>query len=176
MANIDKAIMSLSLDEEEDVPFVVPNLPKYCSCEKNVMSIMDRTLNPECQNMADLSWICQGKWQVYNRVRGVALSNRWVERPPEDYLKFMPVWIQIRNIPVNYYTEASIYDLVDIIGKVEEIAFDPEKPQSKDYVRVKVKFDVSKPVRISKAVILPTEETTTVWYDFKRIQKCCYNC
>ncbi|XP_024014056.1 uncharacterized protein LOC112088131 [Eutrema salsugineum] len=208
MANIDKALMSLSLEEEEDIPFVMPNLPKYCSCEKNVMSIMGRTLNPECQNMADLILDMPRKWQVYDRVRGVALSSerfqfsfkyehdleevmkkrvwtfnewsividRWVKKPPEDYLQFMPVWIQIRNIPVNYYTEASIYDLGDIIGKVEEMAFDLEKPQSKDYVRVKVRFDVSKPVRRSKAVILPNGETTTVWYDFERIQKRCYNC
>ncbi|XP_024004857.1 uncharacterized protein LOC112082006 [Eutrema salsugineum] len=56
------------------------------------------------------------------------------------------------------------------------MAFDPNKPQSKDYVRVKVNFDVSRPVRRSKEVILPTGETTTIWYDFERIQKRCYNC
>ncbi|XP_024004809.1 uncharacterized protein At4g02000-like [Eutrema salsugineum] len=149
--------------------------------------------------MADLILDMPRKWQVYDRVRGVALSSerfqfifkyehdleevlkkrvwtfnewsiiidRWVEKPPDDYLKFMPVWIQIRNIPVNYYTEASIYDLGSIIGEVKEMAFDPEKPQSKDYVRVKVNFDVSRPVRRSKEVILPTGETTTIWYDFE---------
>ncbi|XP_024013054.1 uncharacterized protein LOC112087257 [Eutrema salsugineum] len=119
--------------------------------------------------MTDLILDMPRKWQVYDRVRGVALSkerfqfifkyehnlgevlkkrvwtfnerlvviDRWVENPTEDYLQFMTVWIQIRNIPGNYYTEASIYALGDIIGKVIEIAFDPEKPQSKDYVRVK---------------------------------------
>ncbi|XP_024010450.1 uncharacterized protein LOC112085466 [Eutrema salsugineum] len=208
MANIDDALLALTLEEEEDVPFILPNHPKYCSSEKNVMSIMGRTLNPACQNMADLILDIPRKWQVYDRVRGVALSSdrfqfifkyehdleevlrkhvwtfnewsvvidRWVEKPPENYLKFIPVWIQIRNIPVNYYTEASIYDLADIIGEVKEIAFDSEKPHSRDYVRVKVNFDVSRPVRRSKAVVLPTGETTTIWYDFERIQKRCYHC
>ncbi|XP_024015838.1 uncharacterized protein LOC112089097 [Eutrema salsugineum] len=208
MVNIDKALMALSLEEEEDTPFIMPKDPKYCSRERNVMSIMGRTLNPDCQNMADLILDMPRKWQVYEQVKGVALTkdkfqfifkyehdleevmrkrvwtfnewsiviDKWMENPPEDYLQFMPVWVQIRSIPVNYYTEAAIYDLGDLIGEVKEVAFDPDKPQSKDYVRVKVNFDVSKPVRRSKAVVLPNGETTTVWYDFERIQKRCYHC
>ncbi|XP_024013055.1 uncharacterized protein At4g02000-like [Eutrema salsugineum] len=181
--------------------FTLPDLPQFCSSERYKMSIMGRTLNPECQNMTDLILDMPRKWQVYDRVRGVALSKerfqfifkyehnlgevlkkrvwtfnewlvvigRWVENPTEDYLQFMTVWIQICNIPGNYYTEASIYALGDIIGKVIEIAFDPEKPQSKDYVRVKVNFDVSRMVRHSKVVNLLKGGSTTVWYDFERI-------
>ncbi|XP_024004858.1 uncharacterized protein LOC112082007 [Eutrema salsugineum] len=123
MASIDNAMMALSIEEEEEVPFVLPNLPKYCSSERNILSIMGRTLNPSCQNMADLILDMPRKWQVYDRVRGVALSSerfqfifkyehdleevlkkrvwtfnewsiiidQWVEKPPDDYLKFMPV-------------------------------------------------------------------------------------
>lgn len=54
---------------------------------------------------------------------------------------------------------------------------DPERSQRKDYVRVKVRFDVSKPVRRSKIVNLPKGGgTATILYDFERIQKWCYSC
>lgn len=35
---------------------------------------------------------------------GVVLE-RWVEKPPEDYLEYTPLWVQIRKIPKNYYTK-----------------------------------------------------------------------
>ncbi|XP_024013053.1 uncharacterized protein LOC112087256 [Eutrema salsugineum] len=82
------------------------------------------------------------KWQVYDRLRGVELSKERFqfifkyEHDLEEVLK-KRVWT---------FNEWSI-----VIDRwVIEIAFDPEKPQSKDYVRVKVNFDVSRPVRRSK--------------------------
>lgn len=57
-----------------------------------------------------------------------------------------------------------------------EVAFDPEKPRNRDYVRVKVKFDVSKPVRREKVVNLPSGEVTSILYDYERVQKRCCTC
>lgn len=34
--------------------------------------------------------------------------ERWVENPPEDYLKVLPIWIRLRNIPVNNNTAETI--------------------------------------------------------------------
>ncbi|KAL1207405.1 hypothetical protein V5N11_006999 [Cardamine amara subsp. amara] len=129
-SSIDRALMAMSL-EEEDEPFNMPNLPEYCSSEKNVMSIIGRYLNPYAQRVANLVLDIPRKWQLYDRVYGVALSKerfqfifkyqhdmetilkkwvhtynewalaieRWVEKPPPDYLQYISVWVQIRNIP-----------------------------------------------------------------------------
>lgn len=72
-----------------------------------------------------------------------------MEQPPEDYLKYLLVWVRIRYIPVNHYTKESITALGDLVEEVDEVAFDPDKPKSHDYVRVRVFFDVSRPVRRS---------------------------
>lgn len=64
-------VMSL---EEEDVLFDLPNLLQYCSSEKNSLSLMDRVLNPDCQNMSDLILDMPRNWQLYDIVRGIALS------------------------------------------------------------------------------------------------------
>lgn len=76
--------------------------------------------------------------------------DRWVEVPPPDYLLFIPVWVQIRNMPVNYYTEEAITALGELIGEVKVVAFDLEKSQSREYVRVLVRFNVTRPLRKSK--------------------------
>lgn len=148
------------------------------------------------------------KWQLYDRVKGVALSkdrfqfifkyerdlidvlnrgphtsnswsivlDRWVAKPPEDYLKHLFVWVQMRNIPVNHYTPEAIHDLGQFAGEVIEVPYDPEKAQTKDYVRVLVKFDVSKPLRKVKKITVPGGEEVIIRYDYERLQKRCYTC
>lgn len=39
------------------------------------MSIIRRLLNPDCQSMSNLILDMPHKWQIYDRVRGVALSK-----------------------------------------------------------------------------------------------------
>lgn len=207
--------MSSSLDkdllltlEEEDVPFDLPNLPQYCSSEKNVLSVIGRILNPDCQMMSDLILDMPRKWQLYDRVKGVALSKerfqfifkyehdleeilnkgvhsfnlwtlamkRWVEKPQATYLQHIMIWVQLRNIPVNHYTLDTITAFGEFAGQVVDVAYDPEKAQSKEYVRVKVRFDVSKQLRRSKLVNIPSGESVTILYDYERIQKRCYWC
>ncbi|XP_018462178.2 uncharacterized protein LOC108833247 [Raphanus sativus] len=205
--NLNKVFETMSMEEEE-VPFNLPDLPQYSAVERNKMSIIGRTLNPECQRMKDLILDMPRKWQVYDRVRGVALSptmfqfifkyehdleevlrkrvwtfnewsiviDRWMEKPPDDYLKYLLVWVQLRNIPVNHYTEEAITAFGGFAGEVDVVAFDPSKAQSQDYVRVRVFFDVSRPVRKTKVINLPGGGSVTLRYDFERIQKRCYHC
>lgn len=204
---MDKAMMAMSL-EEEDLPFDMPDLPQFSSCEKNVLSLVGRLLNPQHQNMSRFILNMPRKWQKIGRVRGVALSKekfqfifrsehdlvevlekgfptfnewgilmeRWSETPSTESLQFTHLWVQIRNIPLNYYTEQAITLLGDLVGQVTEVVFDPDKPQNKDFVRVLVKFDVSKPLRKSKVVNLPKGLSDSVYYFYERVQKRCYRC
>lgn len=132
--------------------------------------------------MSDLIHEMPHLWRVYNRARGITLSNeqfkfffdsesklttvldtgawtfndwsitleRWVEKQPADYLKVLPIWIHLRNIPVNFNTADTIKEIVAHIGQVTLAAFDPLKPLSKGYVRVRVLFDVNKPLNNSR--------------------------
>lgn len=200
-------MMALSLEEEEE-PFVMPDLPQFRSHERNARSLIGRILNPDCQKMASLIHDMPRKWQKQGRVRGVALSkerfqfifdhehdlldvldkgvhtfndwtlaiDRWVENPPEDYLQYINIWVQIRNIPVNHYTSEAITALGEIVGEVKVVAFDPDKPQVQDYVRVQVRFNVSRPLRKSKVIDLKDGGSTVIYFNYERVQKRCYEC
>ncbi|KAG2324686.1 hypothetical protein Bca52824_007414 [Brassica carinata] len=102
--------------------------------------------------------------------------ERWVEKPPEDYLQYIMVWVQMRNIPINHYTKKALWSLGDFAGKVVEVAFDPDKPQVMDYIRVLVKFNVANPLQRFKKVTTPGGEEINIRYDYERIQKRCYTC
>lgn len=102
--------------------------------------------------------------------------EKWVERPLADYLQYIEVWIQIQNNLVNHYTLAAITNLGEFAGQVIEVAFDPTKAHNIEFVRVRVKFDVSKLLRRPKLVKLPSGEVTTILYDYERLQKRYYCC
>ncbi|XP_056860161.1 uncharacterized protein LOC108834858 [Raphanus sativus] len=158
--------------EEEDVPVDLPDLPQFSAVENNKLGIIGRTLNPEKQRMKDLILDMPRKWQVYDRVRGVALSATMFQFT----FKYEHDLEEIRNIPVNHYTKEAIEAFADNLGKVDIVAYDPSKAQSNDYVRVRVFFDVARPVRKTKVFNLPRGGSVTIRYDFERLQKRCYHC
>lgn len=75
-AAMDKALMAMSLEEDDDAPFVMPDLPEYSSTERNKRSLIGRLLNLDYQKMADFIFEMPRKWQKQGRVRGIALSQK----------------------------------------------------------------------------------------------------
>ncbi|KAL0733849.1 hypothetical protein Bca4012_010059 [Brassica carinata] len=203
---MDKALMALSLDEE-DVPFSMPELPGFSSAEENKLSLMGRILNPERQKMSSLIMKMPRKWQKEGRVRGIALFQerfqfifqneydlmdvlergvhtfeewvivleRWVENPPEDYLHYIPLWVQISKIPVDCYNTGALTALGDLVGKTVLVAFDPSKPVTQDFIRVLVKFNVVHPLRMSKVITLKGVPVV-IHFNYEKVQKRCFEC
>ncbi|XP_013713161.1 uncharacterized protein LOC106416812 [Brassica napus] len=100
---LDKALKHLSI-EEEDEPFVLPDIPEFYVTERNSLSIIGRLLNPQCQRMADLIFkFEQDLLDVLSRVHTFdnwsIVLDRWTEKPPDDFLQHLLVWVQMRNIP-----------------------------------------------------------------------------
>lgn len=102
--------------------------------------------------------------------------ERWVEHPPVDSLQYIPLWVQIRNIPVNHRSIAAITTFGELVSQVTEVAYDPYVAQTRDYIRVQLKFDVSRPLRRSKVVNIPGGGSVTLVFDYERVQKRCYTC
>lgn len=78
--------------------------------------------------------------------------ERWMENPPDDYLQYIPLWVQISKIPVNYYTHSALMSLGGMLGEVKVVAFDPSKPITQPFIRVQVRFNVANPLRMVKVL------------------------
>lgn len=122
----------------------------------------------------DLQDVLDKGMQTYNDW-GLAVE-RWIERPPPGYLQFVSICLPISNIPVNHFTKSAISDLGGLIGHVEEVAFDPERSQRQDYIRVKLRIDVSKSLKKSKILNLPGGNQTVIYYYYGKVQKRSYHC
>lgn len=66
---------------------------------------------------------------VHTSNEWVIAIDRWMENPPPDYLQFIKIWVQIRNIALNNYTKEAITLIGERPGEVKVVAFDPDKPQ-----------------------------------------------
>ena len=125
------------------------------------------------KNEHDLMNVLEKGVQTFNE--WVIVLERWVENLPEDYLQFIPLWVQMRNIPVNYYTTVALEALGDIVGKVKVVAFDPTKPITQDYIRVLVRFNVANPLRTSKVIDLGGGKSMVIRFSYEKVQKKCYH-
>lgn len=83
-------------------------------------------------NEHDLQEVLDKGFQTFDDW-GLAIE-RWIAKPPPGYLEYVSIWVRISNIPVNHYTRIAISDLSNFVGHVEEVAFDPEKLRTQDYV------------------------------------------
>lgn len=95
--------------------------------------------------------------------------ERWVEKEPPDFLQFVPLWVQIRQLPVDHYRSQTICKIGEILGVVKEIAFDDTKTQTQPYIRVKVMFNVAYPLRKDKLIELPFGDKTSVDFFYENI-------
>ncbi|XP_013632825.1 PREDICTED: uncharacterized protein LOC106338381 [Brassica oleracea var. oleracea] len=106
---------------------------------------------------------------------GMALE-RWVETPPPAYLQTAMIWVRLHNLPVNYLQLKTIDAVVDVIGHVKVIEFDPTKPHLLEYVRVQVVLDLNQPLQDKKSVTLPAGRVEYVDVEYERVRKKCFHC
>ena len=71
--NLHEAIGAMSI--RDDDPIDLPDNPCFSVFEENATSLLGRLLNPSCQPMDEMIETMPRVWRVYNRVRGIALSN-----------------------------------------------------------------------------------------------------
>ena len=75
-SEMDKAILAMSLTDDDDAPYNLPDLPKYYDTERNANSLIGRLHSPEHQSMANLILDMPRKWQKYSRVEESLLQER----------------------------------------------------------------------------------------------------
>ena len=74
-SEMDRALLALSLKDDDDDLFTLPILPQYFATERNACSLIGRLLNPEFQRLPKLILDLPRRWQKAERVRGFAQTK-----------------------------------------------------------------------------------------------------
>lgn len=126
------------------------------------------------QREEDLETVLKDRPWSYNH--WAMVLERWTAEPPPDFLRYMEIWIRIRNIPMKFFTGDTMHILASEIGHVEEIAFDPKVSHTKDYIRALITFDTENPTKSSRKLTVSKEETVSIEFEYERIHKKCFHC
>lgn len=101
-------------------------------------SIVSGIISVHLQNNYDILDVLERRVHIINE--WMIVLERWIENPPEYYLQHIFLLIQISKISANFYSIEVLTVHGDLIGKFVVVNFDPMKPITQDFVRVKVFF------------------------------------
>ncbi|XP_013651192.1 uncharacterized protein LOC106355863 [Brassica napus] len=99
------------------------------------------------------------------------LIDRWVPSPPKTFLSTVDVWVRIHHIPMNYYTLDTMDFLARKIGKVIEIAYDPNVSQKDTFILAQVRLDIANPTTATHVLNIPSGGQVMIEFEYEKLRK-----
>ncbi|VVA92197.1 unnamed protein product [Arabis nemorensis] len=165
---LNEAMQAMNI--EKDVPMIISNDEAFSTMEQSGRSLIGRLLNPECQNMSQMLRTMPQIWKIYERVRGIALTN--------DTFQFIfKLETDLTTVMKHRFWTIDDWGMVmdriaTTVDHVEKITYDPEKP----LLYALILLDVTQLVRDTKSVNLPKGAVAVVDVEYERIRKKSFHC
>ncbi|XP_024014631.1 uncharacterized protein LOC112088519 [Eutrema salsugineum] len=141
-------------------------------------AVIGRIVGPNCfqfifqsEEAMNLT-LSRGPWS-FNE--WMLVLQKWSPNFPEEELKIIPFWIQIRGIPLQFLTEQMIRFVARHLGEVMTIDFDATSTRV-DFVRVKVNWNLDNPLRFQRNFQFGVDQNTLLKFWFERLRNFCNKC
>lgn len=124
----------------------------------------------------DMLWVTKGgPWMFDNAMLAIEAVGAY-EDPVKVPLWHVNIWIQIHDLPMGFMTEAVGKQLGNFFGKFLE--YDSKNNTSiwRECMRVKIKFDVRKPLKRKKKIVKKDGKEFTVTCKYERLGEFCFLC
>ncbi|KAL0855750.1 hypothetical protein Bca101_060903 [Brassica carinata] len=115
----------------------------------------------------------RGPWAVNERM---LIMTRWNAGMDDRDLNHIPFWVQIRGIPLEYLSEPVIRNIGDRMGEVMKVDFNPEVNAAVEFVRVRLNWDVSKPLKFKRNFQFSPGINTLLKFRYERLKGFCDQC
>ncbi|KAL0877893.1 hypothetical protein Bca101_027599 [Brassica carinata] len=119
------------------------------------------------------SVLSRGPWAYNDRM---LIITRWNPALGDAQLNHIPLWVQIRGIPLEFLTSDMIKYIGDRIGEVLLVDFKPEMVGDVDFVRVQLNWDVSLPLRFQRNFQFYPGLNTLLKFRSERLCGFCEDC
>jgi hypothetical protein len=95
--------------------------------------------------------------------------------PVAMQFEYASFWVRMYNLPLACMGKTSVQKIGASVGVVEDVDVDDDDPGWGEYVRVKIKVDLKKPLARGRMLHLPDK---SVWVAFKyeKLPRLCYKC
>lgn len=125
-------------------------------------------------HVEDLQWVMNGGPWSFDNIMLVLATIPQGENPVKVPLVFVNIWIQIYELPFGFMNETVGKQLGNFFG--EFIMYDHKDDSSlwRDYMRVKIKLDVRKPLKRKKKIITRDGKEFIVHCKYERLGEFCF--
>lgn len=124
----------------------------------------------------DLQWVVNGGPWSFDNVMLIVATIPNGEEPVKVPLWHLNIWIQIYDIPTGLMNETVGKQLGNFFG--EFIQYDAKNNTSiwREYMRIKIKIDVRKPLKRKKKITRKNIMETIVTCKYERLGELCFSC
>lgn len=116
-----------------------------------------------------------GPWSFDNVMIALETIAAW-EDPVKVQLWHLNIWIQIYDLPMGFMMEAVGKQLGNFFG--EFLEYDTKNNASiwREYMRVRIRIDVRKPLKPKKKIVKKDGTEFTVTCKYERLGEFCFSC
>ncbi|KAL0825200.1 hypothetical protein Bca101_048877 [Brassica carinata] len=115
----------------------------------------------------------RGPWAFADRM---LILERWTPNFNPLMLNFIPFWIQIRGIPVQFMSQDIVMHIGRALGMYMEVDYSPDVAARRDYARVRVNWNVDEPLRFQRNFQFTEGVNTLLRLTFERLRGFCEVC
>ncbi|CAA7025875.1 unnamed protein product [Microthlaspi erraticum] len=115
----------------------------------------------------------RGPWAYGERM---LVLQRWKPDLDDSDLNIILFWVQIRGIPIQFLTRNVIYHIGDFLGYVDTINIIPEASAAVQFVRAKILWKVTNPLRLQKNYQFTHGVNTVLKFKYEQLRGFCEGC
>lgn len=105
----------------------------------------------------------------------MCVLQKWSPNQTDEDLKQIPFWMQIRGIPLRFLTSRMITFIGNQLGSFVETDFEGDGAVLVDYVRVKLNWNIDKPLRFQR-IFQFGGEAVVMKFRYERLRNFCTTC
>ncbi|RID40304.1 hypothetical protein BRARA_J00361 [Brassica rapa] len=117
--------------------------------------------------------IRRGPWAYADRM---LVLQRWTPLMDMETLNFIPFWVQIRGIPLQFMNREVILYIARIMGQYIQMEYNEESGGRLEFVRVRLNWNVNQPLQFQRNFQFILGENTLLRFQYERLRGVCEAC
>lgn len=104
----------------------------------------------------------------YHYKKWMIILQRWEPVVSEGFPSTISFWIRVHDLPLHYWNDKTLETIAEQLGVVAG--------KIHDDARIRIEMNGMQPLMMSLEIQLPSDEITTVEFEYLKIEKHCFTC
>ncbi|KAG2266801.1 hypothetical protein Bca52824_073880 [Brassica carinata] len=115
----------------------------------------------------------RGPWAYAERI---LVLQRWTPLMDMEMMNYIPLWVQIRGIPLQFMNREVILYIARIMGQYIQMEYNEETGGRLEFVRVRLNWNINRPLRFQRNFQFAAGINTLLKFQYERLQGFCEVC